>query len=515
MLNNKELIEKSFDVDMSNQYRFFEKYLKNDAVLLDVNFKSGRDSLYFQMQGYDVYSIDENEEFIKHGIEIGLKNVTKTSVFDIKYVDQFDAIWCGSLPLTKVSDIKNVLLLFSKALKEHGVLLLSFEMSRGTRGSSIINRVSNLLREINLRIEKFLISTDERDGELKQWINVIFIKQTKIERESRAFSLREEEETNGTLEEREIPSAIIPRSKGREEDEPLEGSVGHYSLLMHGHQSKAKVRKERRALKLRIIRRSRIYYSLVAEKTIKRNSNFIVNFLMCTRDNLDILDMLKERFIKPQTQTEESDHKVKKGNQVTIVLSSPNAPYLKDEESFVWDGEYHVCSLSGFLSNDFAPNNLLLNVDILVNGIRVSRLKSIIDLENNRPGELVFSKEDVRKIFFSYSSQDRRAVLSIVKKIDQMYNHRIDFFLDVLSLRLGDKWKKRIYEEIDDSDTFCLVWSKNACKSEWVDKEWRYALLTKGLEAFAPINLDAGSNLAPIPAELEEIHFGCYPLILE
>ena len=57
--NAKNFIEDTMNADMSKQYQLFEKYLKsNKLTILDLGFGSGRDSLYFQNKGYDVYSLD-------------------------------------------------------------------------------------------------------------------------------------------------------------------------------------------------------------------------------------------------------------------------------------------------------------------------------------------------------------------------------------------------------------------------------------------------------------------------
>ena len=62
----QEFINDTFECDMSKQYYFFEKHLKSKGTILDIGFGSGRDSLYFQSKGYEVYAIDPEEEFPSH-----------------------------------------------------------------------------------------------------------------------------------------------------------------------------------------------------------------------------------------------------------------------------------------------------------------------------------------------------------------------------------------------------------------------------------------------------------------
>ena len=73
----KDFIENTINCDMSEQYRFFENYLNGFGTLLDIGFGSGRDSLYFLSKGYEVYSIDPEPEFVKHGREKGLQGEMK------------------------------------------------------------------------------------------------------------------------------------------------------------------------------------------------------------------------------------------------------------------------------------------------------------------------------------------------------------------------------------------------------------------------------------------------------
>ena len=205
-----------------------------------------------------------------------------------------------------------------------------------------------------------------------------------------------------------------------------------------------------------------------------------------------------------------------KDSLVTISLSSPDIKTINDEVTFVWNGLLAMNYLSGFVNQSYKKDNILLLIDIKVEGIKVTTIKSVVRINSNSKVPLIFSRKNVGKVFFSYSSVDRDTVLQIANKIDELFKGKIDFFLDVLSLRAGEKWEQRIYQEIDDCDTFCLVWSRNAYQSSWVEKEWRYALLKKGIASFNPINLDANyPQLAPIPKELKEIHFACYPLIVE
>ena len=79
----KEYINNTKDVDMKEYYEIFEGYLKPNAKILDVGFGSGRDSLYFKNNGYEVISIDPIKEFCDNAKSIGLDNVIEMYIEDI------------------------------------------------------------------------------------------------------------------------------------------------------------------------------------------------------------------------------------------------------------------------------------------------------------------------------------------------------------------------------------------------------------------------------------------------
>jgi hypothetical protein len=84
----------------------------------------------------------------------------------------------------------------------------------------------------------------------------------------------------------------------------------------------------------------------------------------------------------------------------------------------------------------------------------------------------------------------------------------IEYFQDVLSLPPGQRWERELYRNIDVSNIFMLFWSKAARRSEWVEKEVRYALMRKGgvdenPPEIVPIILE---NESP-PSYMPEYHF--------
>ena len=111
-----------------------------------------------------------------------------------------------------------------------------------------------------------------------------------------------------------------------------------------------------------------------------------------------------------------------------------------------------------------------------------------------------------RSAFASYASDDREEVLSRVQGM-QKVAPTLDVFVDVDSLRSGNRWREQLVRHVPTKDRFFLFWSPNALRSEWVDWEWRLALSRRGLDYIDPVPLD-DPELCPPPTELSELHFG-------
>jgi hypothetical protein len=82
----------------------------------------------------------------------------------------------------------------------------------------------------------------------------------------------------------------------------------------------------------------------------------------------------------------------------------------------------------------------------------------------------------------------------------------VDVFLDVVSLRAGQRWEQEIRKAIDGRDIFYLFWSGKAKSSHHVEMEWRYALEQRGIEFIHPVPLEDPRSVPP-PEELSGLHF--------
>jgi hypothetical protein len=80
------------------------------------------------------------------------------------------------------------------------------------------------------------------------------------------------------------------------------------------------------------------------------------------------------------------------------------------------------------------------------------------------------------QVFISYSRKD----LQFVQQFAQtLMSNGVDVWWDLSSLQGGDNWTNEIPQAIDNCDSCIVVLSPNSVESEWVQKEYTYALKRK------------------------------------
>lgn len=182
--NKEQFINNTIDCDMSFHYQLFEKYLSNNTkTILDIGFGSGRDSLYFSKK-YEVYSIDQLNEFCEHAKTLGLTNVYCMKAQDINFINKFDGIWaCASLLHIPSYELVDVLNKCYKALKDNGVMYCSFKCGEfeGERNGRffldlIEERFRQYVSKTNFKLLEVCITEDVRPDRTEKWLNVVLKK---------------------------------------------------------------------------------------------------------------------------------------------------------------------------------------------------------------------------------------------------------------------------------------------------------------------------------------------------
>jgi len=90
--NANEYIQSTINLDMENLYTPFFKNLSLYAYILDLGCGSGRDTLAFKSNGYQVDALDYSTELVKKASELTGIKVRYQSFYDLSDVEKYDGI---------------------------------------------------------------------------------------------------------------------------------------------------------------------------------------------------------------------------------------------------------------------------------------------------------------------------------------------------------------------------------------------------------------------------------------
>jgi hypothetical protein len=196
----------------------------------------------------------------------------------------------------------------------------------------------------------------------------------------------------------------------------------------------------------------------------------------------------------------------RRGTSVTVMLHSSKCRVKEPQKTFIWNGEWEILRFDVETAPDATDGTIILKFDVYIEGFVVASLRPEIAIFANASGMSRQIEVPVpRSAFASYSSSDREMVMGRIRSLQIVAG--IDVFVDCLSVRPGEEWKKVIHKEISERAMFWLFWSRDAMASKLVEWEWHTAYALKGKHAIQPHPLEP-SNLAPPPKELEDLQFG-------
>jgi hypothetical protein len=203
---------------------------------------------------------------------------------------------------------------------------------------------------------------------------------------------------------------------------------------------------------------------------------------------------------------------VSRGTALTAQLAVTEFRIEPAEDVILWTGEIGNARFSAIAPPDAAPGPRLGTVTFSVHGVPVSRLLFTLEIGTSPTlvDSLRVAEKRYRRVFASYASEDRDAVLGRIQGVHKV-RPDLDVFLDTMSLRSGERWKERCHEEIIRRDAMFLFWSLAASRSSYVDWEWRCALEEHDISFIDPVPLVSPMEVAP-PKELASLHFNDWML---
>ena len=182
----QDFIDSTVNVDFTATQDKFINKLQTGCHILDFGCGSGRDSKYFNDQGFQVTAIDGSIELCKFASELTGLEVNHMYFQDLCDVEVYDAIWaCSSILHLPYSDLKDVMLKMIVALKQDGIIYTSFKYGNfeGMRNGRYFTNMDNakfddfISQYPNITVEELWVTGDVRPGRSnEQWLNVILRK---------------------------------------------------------------------------------------------------------------------------------------------------------------------------------------------------------------------------------------------------------------------------------------------------------------------------------------------------
>lgn len=201
-----------------------------------------------------------------------------------------------------------------------------------------------------------------------------------------------------------------------------------------------------------------------------------------------------------------------RGAQITVLPIFPGVTFYPERLSFTWTKDWHPALFSfnadKRLAGEIGSGEVLLFAGpLIIASLRLSLRFSEQGVQiNTEPEEVSVSR--YRKIFTSYSHDDRPVVLAIRQAYEALGD---ESFIDFEDLRSGQNWNASLLRAIDSADIFQLFWSHHSAQSPYVYKECQYALQHYKYEGFIrPVYWEKPMRVPP--SELSHLHFAYYEL---
>ena len=201
---------------------------------------------------------------------------------------------------------------------------------------------------------------------------------------------------------------------------------------------------------------------------------------------------------------------VARGSKLAFHLLMPDLSVEEPIEELVWRGDTASVNFEVRVPSKIRVGRVTGVVSVSLDGIPVGKIRFLVEVTgladrvSGSPAKTENKAVTYENFFVSYASEDRPEVMKRVQMLPLLGQK---FFQDILNLDPGDRWERKLYHLIDNSDAVLLFWSSNARKSEWVRRECRYAIEKKGLDSILPVVIEGPPS--PLPwSEIDSLHFG-------
>lgn len=197
------------------------------------------------------------------------------------------------------------------------------------------------------------------------------------------------------------------------------------------------------------------------------------------------------------------------GQTLAFELRAPGLIVDEPIQELIWGGRAESVQFEMIAPMEKALSETVCTMIVSTRGVPVGHMKFTLNVDaiTAISGPVDSATSVYRNAFLSYASTDRDQVVRYAQLLGAV---GIQYFQDVLSLSPGERWERRLQEEIPSSDVFLLFWSSEARNSDWVHREAQMALDAQRSASsppeIRPVILEGPPAPPPWP-ELADLHF--------
>src|SRR5271170_7411049 len=164
---------------------------------------------------------------------------------------------------------------------------------------------------------------------------------------------------------------------------------------------------------------------------------------------------------RPRGRRRNRPARMARGTVLLIRLQIEHLVIEDQEDTILWEGNIGNATFSAEVPGAARKGQRCGLAKVYVSNLEIAKIHFAVQVGNktSKQGRLRAQEELHRTAFASYANEDRDAVLARIQGI-QKAAPNLDVFLDVLKLRSGEDWVKRLWKEIPATDIFYLFWSE-------------------------------------------------------
>jgi molecular chaperone DnaK len=254
----------------------------------------------------------------------------------------------------------------------------------------------------------------------------------------------------------------------------------------------------------------RVYFSVTSPRCLAPESSFVLQvWAHLERQRQAVIARAREEVGSQEIVIQSKGPvQVARGAVLAVRLRIEGMIVQDPDDTILWKGEIGNASFPVNVPSDAKEGSRAGLAIIYLDGIQIAKIHFVLmvgRMAGPAASDIPVHVKLYRKAFASYASPDRDEVIGRIQGMQKIAPD-LDVFLDVVKLRSGEDWEKKLWQVIPQSDVFYLFWSAAAKESPWVEKEWRCALDRRGEEFIDPVPLISPEDVRP-PDELSKKHF--------